>query len=58
MTDELNWPAVLEAIEHGLRKARQQKLDAGEALTDDFSAFVVLRELHRQGWSVERSANH
>lgn len=52
MTDSLHWPSILNAIENGIRKARADKVDAGEELTDDFTAFVVLRELHRQEWSI------
>lgn len=52
MTRALDWPPILKAIEHGIKKARKDKLDSGEAITDDFTAFVVLRELDRRGWSV------
>jgi hypothetical protein len=54
MTDNLDWPPILDAIEEGIKKARQQKLEAGEEVTDDYSAFVVLRELHlKVGASLE-----
>ena len=52
MTHALDWPPILEAIEQGIKKAREDKLDSREEITDEYTAFVVLRELGRRGWSV------
>jgi hypothetical protein len=55
MTDELDWPPILAAIEQGIKSACQQRLDANQQPADDFTAFVILRELHREGWSVSKT---
>ena len=51
MTDSLDWPPILAAIEEGIKKAREDRADA----TEEYMAFVVLRELHRQKWSIVRT---
>lgn len=56
MTDELDWPPILAVIEQGIKSARQQRLDANQKPADDFTAFVILRELHREGWSISKTS--
>ncbi len=53
MTQPLNWEPVLVAIEAGITKARNDAKTDTSLATDGYSAFVILRELERRGWSVE-----
>lgn len=52
MTQPLDWEPVLAAIEAGIKKAREDAEIDKSLATDGYSAFVILRELNRQGWSV------
>ena len=52
MTQPLDWEPVLAAIEAGIVKAREDAETDKSLATDGYSAFVILRELHRRGWSV------
>jgi hypothetical protein len=56
MTKPRDWEPVLAAIELGIVKARRDAEGDRSLATDEYAAFVVLRELERQGWSVERKS--
>jgi hypothetical protein len=56
MTDPTDWEAVLAAIEAGLLKTREDASGDIGLANDGYTAFVILRELHRQGWTVGRKS--
>lgn len=57
MTEALDWEPVLAAIEAGIAKARADGEEDASNATAGYAAFVILRELHRQGWTVVRNSN-
>lgn len=53
MTKPLDWEPALAAIEAGIAKAREDSGTDTSLSTDSYTAFVILRELKRRGWSIE-----
>ena len=54
MTEPIDYEPILAAIEAGIDKARKNPKPEEPTVSDDYIAWVVLRELHRNGWSIHR----
>ena len=48
---------VIDAIEAGIKTARQHPKDGPEAVPDDYIAWCVWNELRREGFKVIESAD-
>jgi hypothetical protein len=52
----MDYEPVLAAIEAGIDKARKNPKPEEPTGSDDYIAWVVLCELHREGWYIHRAA--
>jgi hypothetical protein len=57
MTDYNDYETVLTIIKAGIDKARRNPKPDEPTPSDDYTAWVILQELRRGGWSVERTSN-
>jgi hypothetical protein len=55
MTDYADYEAILAVIEHGIKVARAAAEEQHEPAATEFTAWCVLQELRRAGWSVARN---
>jgi hypothetical protein len=56
MTEPIDYEPILAVIEGGIDKARRDPKPEEPTPSDDYIAWVILRELHRNGWSIHRSS--
>jgi hypothetical protein len=55
MTADADYEAVLAVIEHGIEVARRNPKPGEPVAADDYTAYCVLQELRRAGWTVTRA---
>ncbi len=56
MTDYNDYEAILDVIEFGVGKARENPKPDEPNPSDDYTAWVILQELRRAGWTVSRDS--
>jgi hypothetical protein len=52
MTSYSNYEAILAVIKAGIETARQNPKPGEPVPSDDYTAWVILQELRRSGWSI------
>ena len=57
MTDYADYETVLAVIETGIDVACRNPKPGEPVASDDYTAWCVLRELRRAGWSIVRVSN-
>jgi hypothetical protein len=54
MTDYNDYGPILAVIEAGIEKTRQNPKPGEPVPSDDYTAWVILQELRRAGWTISR----
>lgn len=57
MTDGMDYEAILAVIEFGIKKTRLNPKPGEPVPSDDYTAWVILNELRRAGWTISRISN-
>ena len=55
MTDYSDYEPILAVIEFGIDKARKNPKPNEPTPSDDYTAWVILQELRRAGWTISRN---
>jgi hypothetical protein len=55
MTDPTNYEAIIAVIESAIKLTRQNPKSGEPTPSDDYTAWVILQELRRAGWTIIRS---
>jgi hypothetical protein len=55
MTDPANYETILTVIESAIKLTRQNPRSGEPTPSDDYTAWVILQELRRAGWTIIRS---
>jgi hypothetical protein len=57
MTDSANYEVILSVIESAIELVRQNPKPGEPTPTDGYTAWVILQELRRAGWTITRNSN-
>lgn len=57
MTNYEDYEAILAVIEAGIKLTRENPKPGEPIPTDDYTAWVILQELRRTGWSIVPNSN-
>jgi hypothetical protein len=57
MTAYADYEAILAVIEAAIEKTRQNPKPGEPVPSDNYTAWVILQELRRDGWSIDEMSN-